>query len=159
MAATSKQQMTAAGPSLEITRFFEAPRELVWKAWTEPERVVRWLGPRGFEALEFTTDNRPGGAWHSRMRSPDGVDYANGGRLLEVIQPERLAMTFAWDDEDGKPGREMLITIVFVERDGGTEMTFTQAVFESDEDRDGHNQGWSESFDRLGEYLVNVKVA
>jgi uncharacterized protein YndB with AHSA1/START domain len=59
-------------------------------------------------------------------------------------------------DEDGKPGREMLVTVSFAERNGKTEMTFSQAVFESVEDRDGHEQGWSESFDRLAQYLAKA---
>jgi uncharacterized protein YndB with AHSA1/START domain len=139
-----------------ITRVFDAPRELVFKAWTEPERILQWLGPRGFTATEFEMDTKPGGAWHSRMHSPDGKPYANGGNILEAIEPERLVFTFAWDDEDGRPGREMLITITLADLGGRTEMTFHQAVFEDIEDRDGHRGGWSESFDKLAAYLASA---
>ena len=90
------------------------------------------------------------------MRGPDGVEYANRGTVREVDEPERLVFTFAWDNEDGSPGREMEITITFDERDGKTEMTFSQGVFESAEDRDGHREGWSESFDKLAEYLAGI---
>ena len=146
--------LQAVEEEVVITRIFEAPRELVWSAWTEPERVMHWLGPRDFTPLEFEMDLRPGGAWHARMRSPWGAEHSNGGVVREVIEPELLVFTFAWDDEEGKPGREMLVTISFEERDGRTEMTFIQAALESIEDRDGHQAGWNESFDKLAEYLA-----
>jgi len=141
---------------LVITRVFDAPRELVWKAWTDPSHVLKWLGPKNFTAVDFELDPRPGGAWRSRMRGPDGAEHSNRGTVREVDEPRRLVFTFAWDDEDGSPGREMEITITFDERDGKTEMTFSQAVFDSEEDRDGHREGWSESFDKLAEYLASI---
>jgi uncharacterized protein YndB with AHSA1/START domain len=156
MAERATNTATTAERELVITRIFEAPRELVWAAWTDRERVMHWLGPKDFTTLEFEMDPRPGGAWHSRMRSPEGVVHSNRGVVREVVEPERLVFTFAWDDEDGKPGREMLITIALAERDGKTEMTFSQSVFESAEDRDGHRGGWSESFDKLADYLANA---
>lgn len=138
---------------LTIRRVFDAPRELVFKAWTEPERVLHWLGPKGFTGLEFRIDDEPGGTWHARMRGPDGKEYANGGRVLEYVEPETLSYTFAWDDS---PEEEMVVTITLTEVAGKTEMTFHQAVFPSVESRDGHQGGWSESFDRLTEYLATA---
>jgi uncharacterized protein YndB with AHSA1/START domain len=156
MAEISSAPANMAARELVITRVFDAPRELGFKAWTEPEHVMHWLGPKGFTALEFEMDPRPGGVWHARMRSPEGTQHSNRGVIQEIVEPERLVFTFAWDDEDGNPGREMLITITLAEHQGGTEMTFSQSVFESAEDRDGHREGWSESFDKLVEYLVNA---
>jgi uncharacterized protein YndB with AHSA1/START domain len=87
------------------------------------------------------------------MRSPD-AEHGAGGVVRELVEPERLVMTFAWDGEHPtSSGREMLIAIDFAERGDKTEVTFQQTIFESIEDRDGHNTGWSESFDKLGEYL------
>ena len=145
--------------SLTIRRVFDAPRELVFKAWTESEHALQWGGPRGFSALEFEMSRTPGGRWHSRMRGPDGKEYANRGTLLELVEPERLVFTFAWDNADGTSGREMKITVALAERDGKTEMTFSQSEFESAEDRDGHNEGWSQSFDKLAEYLARQRGA
>jgi len=156
MAQRSNASTKTAERELVITRLFNARRELVWKAWTEPERVLQWLGPKDFTALAFKMDRSPGGAWHSRMRSPEGTEHSNRGVVREVVEPERLVFTFAWDDEDGKPGREMLITITFEEHRDQTAMTFSQAVYESVEDRDGHQGGWSESFDKLAEYLESI---
>jgi uncharacterized protein YndB with AHSA1/START domain len=90
------------------------------------------------------------------MLSPEGTEHSNRGVVREVVELERLVFTFAWDDEDGKPGREMLITITFADHGDQTEMTLSQAVFESAEDRDGHQGGWSESFDKLAAYLANA---
>lgn len=137
---------------LVITRVFDAPRDLVFKAWTEPERVLQWLGPKEFTALEFKMDDA-GGTWLSRMRGPDGKELANGGRVLEFKEPERLAFTFKWDDGGQE---ETDISITLTERDGKTEMTFRQGVFETTESRDGHNGGWSESFDKLSDYLAKA---
>lgn len=135
---------------LTITRVFDAPWKLVFKAWAEPERVMHWLGPKGFTGTEFRLDVKAGGTWHATMRGPDGNEYANGGRVLEYVEPERLSYTFAWDDS---PEQEMTVTITLRDIGRKTEMTFHQAVFPSVESRDGHNGGWSESFDRLDEYL------
>jgi uncharacterized protein YndB with AHSA1/START domain len=153
MAERAETPATTAERELVITRAFDARRELVWKAWTERDLVLQWLGPKGFTATEFEMDARPGGSWHSRMRGPDGKEYSNRGVVREVVEPERLVFTFAWDNEDGSPGREMLISITFADRGGATEMTFAQAEFESTEDRDGHREGWSESFDKLAAFL------
>jgi uncharacterized protein YndB with AHSA1/START domain len=138
---------------LVITRTFDAPRELVFKAWTEPEHVLHWLGPKDFTGLEFRFDDKPGGTWLSRMRGPDGKELANGGRVLEYVEPERLSFTFKWDDGGQE---ETTIEITLVERDGKTEMTFRQGLFETTESRDGHNGGWSESFDKLAGYLAKA---
>ena len=92
---------------LTITRVFDAPRELVFKAWTEPERVLHWLGPKGFTGTAFRLDGKTGGTWRATMRGPDGKEYANGGRVLEYSEPETLSYTFAWDDS---PEEEMTVT-------------------------------------------------
>jgi uncharacterized protein YndB with AHSA1/START domain len=156
MGEKSDAPTTTADRELAITRVFDAPRELVWKAWTDRALAMQWAGPRGFTARDFSLDPRPGGIWRLTMHSPETGELTNRGVVREAIEPERLAFTFAWDEPDGTPGREMLITITFVEREGKTEMTFTQGVFESVEDRGGHSEGWNESFDKLAELLVNA---
>ena len=141
---------------LLITRVFDAPRGLVFKAWTEPERLARWSGPRGFTLVSCTMDLRPGGAYRTCIRSPEGTDHCTRGVYREIVEPERLVFTFAWEEADGTPGREMLVTVTFAEHGGKTTMTFHQARFESVADRDGHQDGWSSSFDVLAEYLADV---
>ena len=138
--------------ALIIERTFDAPRELVFKAWTEPEHVLQWLGPKDFTAIEFRMDDA-GGTWASRMRGPDGKEYANGGRVLELREPECLRFTFKWDDGGSE---ETTITIHLEEVGAKTTMTFHQATFETTESRDGHRGGWSESFDKLEAYLAKA---
>ena len=150
MAASDSQTAATADRTLLITRVFDAPRSLVFKAWSEPERAMRWFGPKDFTTLEFEMDPRPGGAWHGRMRSPEGQEYANHGVVREVVEPERLVFTFTWDDQ---PDNEMLVTITFADRDSKTEMVFRQEGLPSVESRDDHSEGWNESFDRLAAYV------
>ena len=150
MVARSSETKTASDRELVITRVFDAPRELVFKAWTEPERVLQWLGPKDFTSLEFDMDNRPGGKWRGRMRGPDGTEYSNSGTVRGFVEPEQIAFSFAWSDN---PNDENEITITFAEVDGKTEMTFRQGPFPTTESRDGHSGGWNQSFDKLAAYL------
>jgi uncharacterized protein YndB with AHSA1/START domain len=140
--------------TLVITREFDAPRALVFRAWIDPRHVVEWWGPEGFVITSCTMDVRPGGAWRICMRAPDGAEHWHGGVFREVVPPERLVFTHAWDEADGMPGHETLITVTFAERGQRTLLTFEQAVFESVSARDGHHGGWSECFDHLAEHLA-----
>jgi uncharacterized protein YndB with AHSA1/START domain len=142
------------GPELAITRVFDAPRGLVFKVWTQPEHLVRWWGPRGFTTPSCRMDVRPGGPYRTCIRSPDGKEHWMRGAYREIVEPERLVFTFAWEDDAGRPGHETLVSVTFAEHDGKTKLTFRQAVFESVADRDSHQEGWSECLDRLGAYLA-----
>jgi uncharacterized protein YndB with AHSA1/START domain len=140
---------------LVITRVLDAPQALVYAAWTEPEHLLRWWGPHGFTVDAAEVDRRVGGAWRVRMRSPEGRVHASSGVYRELVPPERLVFTFAWEgDEDGEPGHETLVTLSFAEEGGRTRMTFRQAVFTSVESRDAHEGGWSEAFERLALHLT-----
>ena len=150
--------MAERNSDLVITRVFAAPRELVWKAWTEPERIKQWSAPKDFTMPVAEGDLRPGGAWRSSMRKPDGTELWLGGEYREIVEPERLVFTHAWDDANGNPGPESTVTVTFTERNGKTEMTFRQGPFESDEDRQGHSEGWTECFDKLDELLTSERA-
>ena len=150
MSAAKPKKGAGADLTLVIRRTFDAPRELVWKAWAEAEHAKRWWGPKGFTAPLVELGTRPGDAWRARMVSPDGKDYWQHGVLRELVPPEKLSFTFIWDEN---PDQEMLVTVTFTERAGKTEMVFRQGVFKSIEERDGHAGGWNESLDRLAAYL------
>jgi uncharacterized protein YndB with AHSA1/START domain len=143
---------------LWITHVFDAPRDLVFKAWTDPVHLARWSGPRGFTASHSTMDIRPGGAFRSCLRSPEGVEHWVRGIYREIVEPERLVFTHAWEDSTGTPGLETLVTITFADHGRKTSMTFHQAIFASIESRDGHQGGWTSSFERLGAYLVTLRA-
>ena len=147
---------TAAERELVITRVFDAPRPLVFKAWTEPDRLVRWWGPQGFTTPSCTTDVRPGGAFRFCMRSPEGTDHWLRGVYREIVEPERLVCTWAWEDAERKPGHETLLTVTFAEHGAKTKLTLQQAVFETVTARNGHQEGWTSALDRLAECLAKV---
>ena len=141
---------------LTITRVFDAPRSLVFKVWTQPEHFSRWLGPKDFTAIACHINVQVGGMYRACIRSPEGNDHWMQGVYREIIEPERLVFTFAWEDENSRPKHETLVTVTFEEQDNKTLMTFQQAIFESTESRDSHNTGWSECFDRLATYLTEL---
>jgi uncharacterized protein YndB with AHSA1/START domain len=146
----------ASESELVMTRVFDAPRELVFEAWTDPDRVAAWWGPKGFTTISYDMDIRPGGAYRFCMRSPDGTDYWKQGVYREVIAPERLVFTFAWVNADGSLDREMLVTVTFDAEGDKTRMTFRQGPFETVAKRDDHRRGWTSTFERFAEYLANA---
>ena len=143
------------GLEIVIRRVFDAPRALVWSAWTAREHATQW-GPKGFTTPEREMDLRPGGAWHACMISPEGVEYRQHGTVREVVAPERLAFTFVWD---ATPEHEMLVTVTFEEFGARTEMTFRQTGIRTAASRDGHAGGWNEAFDRLEALLDGMLPA
>jgi uncharacterized protein YndB with AHSA1/START domain len=167
MKTATLTETAVAHHELKMTRVFDAPRELVWKAWTDAEQAREWGGPRGFVAMDVKHDVRPGGKWSARLHSDgfdtgDGVlrelDLWQGGEYREVVEPERLVFTFHWDAASGLGDHDTVITITLEEQDGKTRMNFHQAFFVREEDRDGHMRGWGSSFDRLDDYLHEVKA-
>lgn len=159
MAAEKNSVVKSSERELLITRIFDAPRSLVYQAWTEVEHLSRWSAPRGFTIVHNEGELRPGGKWRSCMRSPEGRDLWLGGTYLEVVQNELLSFTHAWDGPDGKPGHETRVTVKLEDLAGKTKMTFRQAFFESAEQRDGRRGGWSQCFDRLDAYLGRALLA
>ncbi|HEV8205719.1 MAG TPA: SRPBCC domain-containing protein [Acidimicrobiia bacterium] len=133
------------GREFTITRVFDAPRELVWKAWTDPEHVARWFGPRGFTTplSTITMDVRTGGSFELMMVADDGKEYPAGGTFLEIVEPERLV----WRDRD----IDLTVTVTFTDLGGRTEMTCHVVG------KTGGAQaydGWSTMFDKLAESLA-----
>ena len=156
MAASRTPILSPAERVLVITRVFDAPRELVFKAWTDGRLARNWWGPRDYPAVALEMDARPGGAWHGRLRSVDtGQELPLGGVFREIVAPDRIVFTFKWDEE-GERGLETLVTVTFAEQNGKTAMTFRQAPFQSDQERDGHSYGWNSTFDRLADHLAEA---
>jgi uncharacterized protein YndB with AHSA1/START domain len=159
MTARTSPAKRSAQPELVITRILDAPPSLVFQAWTAREHLVRWSCPHRFTLTHCEGDLRPGGAWRSCMHSADGEDLWLSGVYREIVEPERLVFTHAWEDARGKRGHETLVTVTFAAQGGKTKMTFRQAFFESVEERDGHQGGWTECFDRLAELLLTQQSA
>ncbi|HEY5858271.1 MAG TPA: SRPBCC domain-containing protein [Aldersonia sp.] len=141
-----------------IIREFDAPRELVFRAWTDPDQLAKWSAPEGMSAprASITGDVRPGGAYSSTMvRDETGENFAVSGRYLEVVEPERLVFTWGDPTGDGTPERESVITVTFAERAGKTTMTFHLQAPGPLSPEDGARSGWSQSFGKLAD-LVRV---
>ena len=154
---------------LTIIRVFDAPRELVWEAWTEPEHVKLWWGPKGFTSPVSKADLRVGGKYLNCMRSPDGKDYWSTGVYREILEPERLVLTDSFADPAGNvvPATyygmgadlptEMLITVTFEEEAGKTKMVLRHEGFPPGEMAEMTKQGWNESFDKLAKSLKKLR--
>lgn len=158
MAARAQDSAAAPAAERELTmrRTFDAPRALVFRAWTEPQHLAQWSCPRGFTMIENRGELRVGGAFFAWMRSPQGEDHRMRGVYREIMAPERLVFTHAWLDARGAPGPETLVTVTLAERNGRTEMTFHQGIFDSVASRDGHEQGWTSCFELLVELLAKL---
>lgn len=162
MAATAVEPVK--GYELKIVRTFDAPRELVWKAWTDPEMSKQWAGPRGFRAIEYTAAGHSGGSWHMTMEgnvpgTDQPVQMGQGGTILEFDPPRLLKYTFAWDDRKcvglgESPFKENVVTVELKEQGRKTVMTFTQGPFETEGERNGHNGGWNSAFDKFAEFML-----
>ena len=141
-----------------ISRVLDAPRTLVFDAWTDPKHVGEWYGPRGFTTTTHTMDVRAGGVWKFIMHGPDGVDYQNRIVFIEVVRPERLV--YSHGGEEGAPGR-FHVTITFDEHNGKTLLTM-RSLFESAAARDWvvkeHHaiEGGNQTLDRLQEHLATM---
>jgi uncharacterized protein YndB with AHSA1/START domain len=139
---------------LTITRIFDAPRDLVFAAWTEQQHLDRWQNaPQGFTVTVEKSDIRTGGSFRICMRSPEGTEHWLQGEYREVKPPERLVFTHSWIGSDGKPGPETLVTITLTERNRKTELTLRHSGFKHKEQSQGHAHGWTSTLDRLAQYL------
>jgi uncharacterized protein YndB with AHSA1/START domain len=140
---------------LVITRVIDAPRQLVFKAWTQPEHIARWWGPQGFTTIHCEMDIRVGGAYRVAMRSPQGTEHWKRGIYREIIEPERIVFTFAWENPgDEVPHHELLTTITFDEVGSKTRLTLRQGLFAVARHRVSHGTGWHSTLERLTGYLA-----
>jgi uncharacterized protein YndB with AHSA1/START domain len=150
---TANAATKAPARALTLTRILNAPRELVFKAWTDPKQLMQWWGPTHHPATHIEMDVRSGGQWRNCLRSVEtGKDLWHHGMFREVVAPSLLVFTFAWEEE-GERGIENVVTITLEDLGGKTKLTLHQTPFQSDEERDGHGEGWGSSFGRLAEFV------
>jgi uncharacterized protein YndB with AHSA1/START domain len=166
MKKTKEQKMSTKKKSTEdytgrefiITREFDAPRELVFKAWTDAKHLAQWWGPRGFTNPVCRWDVRPGKAIYVVMRAPNGTDYPMGGEFREIVAPERLVFTSGALDAKGKLLFEFLHTVSLVERKGKTMLTIRSNVLKTTAGAGkyigGFEAGMTQSLVRLSEHLA-----
>lgn len=148
--------MASPTPGTEITlnlrRIFKAPREKVFRAWTDPEELKKWWGPEGYATPSAEVDLRVGGKYRLGMRKlPDGEIFYLSGIYREVRPPERLVYTWRWEAQPEHG--ETLVTVEFREVGDSTEVVLTHERFPTEKARDDHNRGWSGCLDRLAKLL------
>ncbi len=152
----------AAEPQREIslTRVFDAPRELVWHAFTDADAISNWWGPVGFTTTTETRDFRPGGVWKHVMHGPDGTDYPNYTVFKEIVAPEKLVYTNS-GDEHHLTGHTFTTTVLFRDLGDQTELSFTM-VFATQDARDeaakfGAVEGLNDTLERFRAHLEKFK--
>ena len=160
MAARNSPGTGQDARTIVTTRVFDAPRELVFEAWTKSKHLVQWWGPNGFTTTIRAIDVRPGGVWRFVMHGSDGVDYENRIVYNEIVEPERLVYSHG-GGEDVEPVRSQ-VTVTFEDHDGKTKLTMT-ALFPSAVERDrvaekyGAIEGAKQTLERLAEQLAAMR--
>lgn len=147
---------TPSDREIAMTRTFDAPRELVWEAFTNPEHIPHWFGYRDWTLPVCDVDLRPGGRWRYVMRGPDGQEVGLGGEYREVVRPELLVSTESFDDYPG----DSVNTLTLVEEGGRTTLRCV-SVYDSEETRDGvlasgMQDGAAVTYERLAEVVSGL---
>ena len=173
MAGKNSPATASADAAFVIARAFDAPRDLVFRVWTQPEHLKQWFSPKGFTVLAAKMDLRPGGVYHYGMRAPDGKEMWGKWIFREIVAPERLVFINCFSDEKGGTTRppffedwplEMLSTITFAELGGRTTVTISWAPHNAteaerktfDAGRPSMQQGWTGTLDQLAAHLANT---
>ncbi len=157
MAASNDEE--AADRQMVIARTVDAPRALVWRAWTEPQHIAAWWGPDGFRTTTHEMNVSVGGVWRFIMHGPDGTDYPNRIVYREIVEPERLV--YDHDDDTPNPTTSFRTTVTFEEQGGKTRVTM-RAVFPTKEARDaalkfGAEEGGKQTLARLDGHVQGMK--
>jgi len=146
---------------LILTRVFDAPRELLFKAWTDTKHLQQWWGPNGFTNPVCELDTRAGGALRIDMRAPDGVVYPMKGVIEEIIAPERLVFISSALDDKGDSMFDILNIVTFAAQRGKTALTLQarviKATAQAPQYLKGMEAGWTQSLDRLNSHLVSMQ--
>jgi uncharacterized protein YndB with AHSA1/START domain len=156
--ASTAQATPTSSREVTITRIFDAPRELVFRAWTEKEHLARWWGPHHYTNPECEVDLRVGGELRIVMRGPEGTLHPMSGVFREIVRPERLVFSVRAVDLEGTPLLEGLATVTFEEQDGKTLLTLQKTAVGlapiAERMLDGMEMGWSQSLERLEALVV-----
>jgi uncharacterized protein YndB with AHSA1/START domain len=159
---TRESQTSTADREIVVSRLLDAPRDLVFQAWVQPDHVVQWWGPNGFSTTTREIDVRPGGVWRYVMHGPDGTDYPNRIDFREVVEPERLVYDHSGDSPEDPLRFET--TVTFEDKAGKTLLTM-RALFETAALRDqvmrehGAEEGGRQHLARLAVHLENTAIA
>lgn len=138
-------------PSLTLDRVLKAPASLVYSAWTDPNKMMRWFCPANSEVLYAESNAKVGGRYRVIMRTPDGEKHTTSGEYLEVIPNEKLVFTWGWESE---PGIHSQVTVTLREHEGQTHLRLFHEQLPTEPSRDGHLEGWTGALENLGVALA-----
>ena len=156
MTALNSSTAIASDRVLVIERIFDAPREVVFEAWTMAEHLARWWGPKDFTLPSCEIDFRVGGSYRFCMRSPAGEDHWVWGEYREIVEFERIAFTWNREDFSGMIWSSTIVDLSFADSRNGTVFTLRQGRFETAPFCEEHRFGWSECLDRLGNFVEQL---
>jgi uncharacterized protein YndB with AHSA1/START domain len=152
-----------AATGLAITRVFDAPRSLVFKAWTNPKMMMQWWGPKYFTAPLVESDPRDGGKIRIHMQGPDGTIYPMHGVYEKVVAPEQLVIRYFIEDDKGNIALETLTSVTLTEQNGKTKLAMQVDVVKATAEAafmlEGMNEGWNQQLDRLVELLPSLRAS
>ncbi|TGK05417.1 ATPase [Leptospira langatensis] len=147
-----KAEISVVGREITGTKLYDAPREMVWDAWTDPKQVAIWWGPNGFTNTVHEMSVRPGGIWRLTMHGPDGIDYPNLIQYIEVVRPEKLV----YDHGDDVNPKQFHVTVLFQEEGSKTRLTM-RSIFPSEEEvrnlGDFALEGLGSTLERLRQFV------
>lgn len=154
------KEKNTADRELVLTRTLNAPRELVFKVWTDPAHIAKWWGPNGFTNTVHEMDVRPGGAWRFMMHGPDGTDWPNKIVYTEVVKNERLVYEHSSDNNDENDPHRFHVIITFEDAGSRTNLTmrtiFPSAAALEEVKKFGAVEGGKQTIDKLEQYLANM---
>jgi uncharacterized protein YndB with AHSA1/START domain len=139
----------AVRPSLTVKRRLKASPAKVFAAWTDPEKIKRWMGPGEIVTQRAEADPRVGGRYRIEMRSANGEPHNVGGVYREIVANEKLVFTWAWDTTPPDEPHESLVTVLLKADGDGTLLTLTHEKLFDEKSRDGHLHGWTGALDKL----------
>ena len=141
-----------AAPAVNIKRLIKAPRAAVFKAWTDPKELKKWWGPEGYTCPSAEIDLRVGGHYRFGFKGEEGDPFYVRGVYREVQRPGKLVFSWAWESAETED-EETLVTVLFRDAKGGTEIELSHVLFKDAKARDAHKQGWSSSLEKLAKLL------
>ena len=144
---------SAEKTSLEIKRFINAPRERVYRAWTDVEQLKQWFGPEKVQTRDIKADGRVGGEFRWDLVNSDGEEMTMRGEFRELQPNKKIVFTWQWQDDEDWQNHISVVTVELTDRDGGTEVRLKHEKLPSEESRDGHNEGWNSALDKLERFV------
>jgi uncharacterized protein YndB with AHSA1/START domain len=140
--------------TLEIKRFINAPRDRVYRAWTDPAQLKEWFGPEKVRTRNFTADVRVGGKYRWDLTDPEGEEMSAFGEYRELATGKKIVFSWKWDDDENWTTHNSIVTVELADRDGGTEVKLTHVQLPSEESRDRHTEGWTSLLEKLEKFVT-----